>query len=108
MEFLRKRILHLSDIPRDLDSVITVDKKKEVDPQLACMAQDAVDEIWHNIVKLYKTGVHPGISVSIRHRGKVLMSRGIGLPLISHHILPLVNVIRTIANRTPKVDRLRP
>jgi CubicO group peptidase (beta-lactamase class C family) len=78
MKFLRKRILHLSDIPRDLDSVITVDKKKEVDPQLVGMAQDDVDEIWHRIVKLYKTGVHPGISVSIRHRGKVLMSRGIG------------------------------
>ena len=31
-----------------------------------------------------------------------------GLPLISHHILPLVNVIRTIANRTPKVEDLEP
>lgn len=78
MDFLRKRILHLSDIPRDLDSVITIDEKKEVDPQLVGMVQDDVDEIWHNIVKLYKTGVHPGISLSIRRQGKVLMSRGIG------------------------------
>ena len=31
-----------------------------------------------------------------------------GLPLISHHVLPLVNVIRTIANRTPKVEDLEP
>jgi len=78
MKFLRKRILHLSHIPRDLDSVITIDEKKEVDPQLVGMQQGDIDEIWHNIVKLYKTGVHPGISVSIRRQGKVLMSRGIG------------------------------
>ena len=56
MKFLRKRILHLSDIPGDIDSVISVDEKKEVDPQLVGMAQDDVDEIWHRIVKLYKTG----------------------------------------------------
>jgi CubicO group peptidase (beta-lactamase class C family) len=78
MKFLRKRILHLSHIPRDLDSVITIDEKKEVDPQLVGMQQGDIDEIWHNIVKLYKTGVHPGISVSIRRQGKILMSRGIG------------------------------
>jgi CubicO group peptidase (beta-lactamase class C family) len=78
MNFLRKRIFHLSQIPHDLESVITIDAKKEVDPQLVDMQQDDIDEIWHNIVKLYKTGVHPGISVSIRRQGKVLMSRGIG------------------------------
>ncbi len=78
MNFLRKRILHLSDIPGDLDSVISVDEKKEVDPQLVGMQREDVDEIWHRIVKLYKTGVHPGISVCIRRQGEVLMSRAIG------------------------------
>jgi CubicO group peptidase (beta-lactamase class C family) len=31
-----------------------------------------------------------------------------GLPLIAHHIPPLVNVIRSIGNRTPKVADLQP
>ncbi|MDH3994032.1 MAG: beta-lactamase family protein, partial [Gammaproteobacteria bacterium] len=31
-----------------------------------------------------------------------------GLPLVSHHIPPLVNVIRSIGNRTPKVTNVRP
>ena len=78
MDFLRKRILHLSDIPKDLDSVITIDARKEVDPQQVDMQSADVEAIWGNIVKLYKAGVHPGISLSIRRRGKILMSRGIG------------------------------
>ena len=78
MAILRKRVFHLSDIPRDLDSVITIDDKKEVDPRDVGMSAADVDEIWGNIVKVYKTGVHPAITVSIRRQGKVLMSRAIG------------------------------
>lgn len=78
MKRLRKRLFHLSDIPADVDSVITIDERSEVDPGQVGMSQDDVDEIWGNIVRLYKTGVHPGITVSIRRRGKILMSRGIG------------------------------
>jgi CubicO group peptidase (beta-lactamase class C family) len=78
MKFLRKRLLHLSDIPTDLDSVSSIDTKKEVDPQQVGMQQGDVDEIWSNVVKLYRAGVHPGISLCIRRQGEVLMSRGIG------------------------------
>ena len=78
MKRLRKRLFHLSDIPADVDSVITIDNRNEVDPRQVGMSQDDVDEIWGNIVRLYKTGVHPGITVSIRRQGKILMSRGIG------------------------------
>jgi CubicO group peptidase (beta-lactamase class C family) len=78
MEYLRKRVLHLSKIPRDLDSVITIDAKKEVDPQQVGMKQADVDEIWDNLIKVYKTGVHPAITVNIRRQGKILMSRAIG------------------------------
>ena len=78
MKRLRKRLFHLSDIPADVDSVITIDERSEVDPGQVGMSQDDVDEIWGNIVRLYKTGVHPGITVSIRRQGKILMSRGIG------------------------------
>ncbi|MFT6273974.1 MAG: CubicO group peptidase (beta-lactamase class C family) [Halioglobus sp.] len=78
MTFLRKRILHLSDIPSDLNSITSIDDKKEVDPQLVGMHQSDIDEIWHHVVNLYKCGVHPGISLSMRRQGKVLLSRGIG------------------------------
>lgn len=78
MEIVRKQLLHLSKIPKDLDSVITIDEAAETDPHELGISQAAVDRIWDNVIKLYKCGVHPGISVSIRHQNKVLMSRAIG------------------------------
>ena len=70
MDLVRGGILHLSKIPKDLDSVITIDSQQETDPRELEMSQADVDTIWDNIVKLYKCGVHPGISVSIRRRGE--------------------------------------
>ncbi|MDH3994444.1 MAG: beta-lactamase family protein [Gammaproteobacteria bacterium] len=78
MKFLRKRVLQLSPIPRDLDSVITIDSKNEVDPGLVGLQQSTVDHIWDQIIKVYKTGVHPAITISLRHQGEILMSRSIG------------------------------
>ena len=78
MKLLRQHLLHLSDIPRDLDAITTIDRKQEVDPQEVGLLHADVEAIWDNIVKVYKTGVHPAITACIRHRGKVLMSRAIG------------------------------
>lgn len=78
MEFLRKNVLQLSRIPKHLDSVTTIDSKREVDPRDVGMRGDDVNAIWDNVVKLYKTGTHPAITLSIRRQGKLLMSRGIG------------------------------
>ena len=78
MKLLRKHVFHLSDIPRDLDSVINIDSKKEIDPHEVGLLQSDVDKIWDNIIKVYKTGVHPAITACIRHQGKVLLSRSIG------------------------------
>ncbi len=78
MEFLRKRLLHLSRIPADLDSVTTIDRRAETDPQDVGVRQRDVDEIWDRVRDVYRTGVHPAITVSIRRQGKVLLSRAIG------------------------------
>ncbi len=78
MKLLRKHVFHLSDIPGDLESVTTIDRKSEVDPHEVGLLQSDVDHLWDNIVKIYKTGVHPAITACIRHQGKVLLSRSIG------------------------------
>jgi CubicO group peptidase (beta-lactamase class C family) len=78
MKLLRKHLLHVSDIPRDLDSVITIDSRQEVDPREVGLLQSDVDHIWDAIIRVYKTGVHPAITACIRHQGKVLLSRAIG------------------------------
>jgi len=78
MKLLRRHLFHLSDIPQDLDSVTTIDHKAEVDPRDVGLLEADADAIWDNILKVYRTGVHPAITISVRHRGKVLMSRAIG------------------------------
>jgi len=42
------------------------------------ISQADLDAIWDQVLKLYRSGTHPGISISIRRKGKVLMSRAIG------------------------------
>ena len=78
MKLLRKHVFHLSDIPRDLDSVINIDRKIEVDPQTVGLLQTDMEKIWDKVIQVYKTGVHPAITACIRHRGKVVLSRSIG------------------------------
>jgi CubicO group peptidase (beta-lactamase class C family) len=78
MNLLRKRLFHLSRIPRDLDPVITIDRETETDPGDLSIQTGDVDAIWEQVLRLYRCGVHPGISIHLRHRGKVLMSRAVG------------------------------
>jgi CubicO group peptidase (beta-lactamase class C family) len=78
MKLLRKHVFHLSEIPRDLDAVINIDTKQEIDPREVGLLQSDVDRIWDDIIKVYRTGVHPAITACVRHQGKVLLSRSIG------------------------------
>ena len=78
MGFIRKRVLQLSRIPKDLDSVTSINRDREVDPRDVGMSHADLDGIWDQVLKLYRTGTHPAITVCIRRQGKTLLSRGIG------------------------------
>ena len=78
MTAIKRRLLNLSAIPRNLDEVTTIDQRVEVDPRDVGLDPADVDAIWNQVTRLYRSGVHPGISVSIRRQGQVLLSRGIG------------------------------
>jgi CubicO group peptidase (beta-lactamase class C family) len=70
--------MRLSAIPRDLDPLIRIDAGKEVDPQSVGMSRADVDRIWGDVIKVYRTGVHPAITINLRRRGKIVMARSIG------------------------------
>jgi CubicO group peptidase (beta-lactamase class C family) len=78
MSFIRQRVMRLSSIPRDLDAVTRIDTKKEVDPESVGMSQADVERIWDHVIKVYRTGVHPAITINVRHQGKIVMARSIG------------------------------
>jgi CubicO group peptidase (beta-lactamase class C family) len=41
-------------------------------------SDDAAERIWADVVALYRSGMHPGIQVCIRHDGDVVVDRAIG------------------------------
>lgn len=66
------------DVPDDLGTVTTIDAAEEVDPTAVDVAPGAVRAIWRSVQNTYRTGFHPGISLVIRRRGRLLVSRALG------------------------------
>lgn len=77
MNRLARRALHTCHTPKDLASVTFRDVAGE-NPASVGVSTEAVDAIWHSVEGLYRTGVHPGIQLSVRHRGEQVLHRAIG------------------------------
>ena len=68
---------NLIAVPRDLASV-THQGARETRPQDAELKAGSVDKIWRAVEAMYRTGLHPGIQLVVRRRGKVVLDRSIG------------------------------
>lgn len=75
MLFVGKRRVQVAD---DLADVTTIDHEAECDPVEAEMTTAGVNLIWHRIEGLYRTGVHPAITLVLRRRGKIVIKRSVG------------------------------
>lgn len=64
------------EVPRDLDGLTTVGE--ETSPHEGGMTRDAVEDIWESVIRLYRSGVHPAISLCLRREGAVVLNRAIG------------------------------
>lgn len=78
MAFLRQKLLRLSPVPGDLDEVIRIDARREADPEALGLARENLDRVWDEALRVYRSGVHPAITINLRYRGKVVMARSIG------------------------------
>lgn len=58
--------------------LVTTRGAREVDPRSVGLTQDDVEAIWRAIVRYYKTGLHPSITICLRRRGKIILDRSIG------------------------------
>jgi len=72
------RLGNLIHLPDSLSEVTTIDRTHEVDPVGVGLTTEGVESIWRSVEDIYKTGTHPGISLSVRRQGKVILSRAIG------------------------------
>ncbi len=69
-------VLHRCEVPRDLASVTT--RGAEVDPAAVGLSSEDVEAIWRSVTNLYRSGIHPAISVCLRRHGQVVLDRAIG------------------------------
>lgn len=65
-------------VPDDLASVTTINVDAEVDPRSLDVPQDAAEQIWRRVRRLYRSGMHPAIQLCVRRHGEVLLDRAIG------------------------------
>jgi CubicO group peptidase (beta-lactamase class C family) len=75
---VRNLIVESADVPRNLDSVTQSAAEDEVPPESAGMTPDSVSAIWRAVLNMYATGMHPGVSLTLRRHGKVVIKRAIG------------------------------
>lgn len=65
-------------VPKDLASVTRIDRAAECAPQDVGLDSAGVEAIWSTVERFYRTATHPAITVMLRRRGRVVMSRAIG------------------------------
>jgi len=65
------------DVPDDLREV-THSSEREVSPRQVGVRKSALEAVWTAVENLYRSGVHPGIQISIRRRGEIVLDRAIG------------------------------
>ncbi|KRA37642.1 MULTISPECIES: serine hydrolase domain-containing protein [unclassified Nocardioides] len=63
-------------IPKDLDAVTTIGV--EADPESVGMTAAGIDRIWDGTRSLYRSGIHPAITLCVRRRGEIVLNRAIG------------------------------
>jgi CubicO group peptidase (beta-lactamase class C family) len=62
-------------VPRDPEEVLDVGAE---DPGGADVPAADVERVWDAVVALYRTGVHPALSLCVRRHGVVVLNRAIG------------------------------
>lgn len=64
-------------LPRDLDSIITIDPN-ECAPEEAGLTPQAVESIWNDTLKFYRSGMHPMVNICLRRNNKIVLNRTLG------------------------------
>ena len=74
---LRKHFRPIA-VPDDLEPITDIDKRREVAPEEVGLESRAVEAIWGDMQKLYRSGMYPFLSICLRREGRILLNRSIG------------------------------
>lgn len=73
---LARQMFNVIPAPEDLAPITYIDTNAE-QPSVD-LPEGAVESVWRSVERLYRTGVHPGLQLSVRHRGRLVLNRAIG------------------------------
>lgn len=65
-------------MPEDLGSITTRDAAAECEPYAGDLRKHDVAAVWAGVETMFRSGLYPAISFSLRRRGRVLLKRAIG------------------------------
>ena len=63
-------------IPDDLEPITSI--ADEADPEPLGLPRATIEHIWKGAVDLYRSGVHPALTLCVRRHGRVVLDRAIG------------------------------
>ena len=63
-------------VPSDLESITTIGT--EAPPDAGGLEHTAIDRIWSAAESLFRSGVHPAVSLCVRREGEVVLDRSLG------------------------------
>lgn len=65
-------------LPDDPNRVTRIDRAAECDPQDAGMDRAGVERIWSAVEAMYRTRLHPSVTLVLRRHGRLVIKRAIG------------------------------
>lgn len=68
---------NLIRIPRSLEDITHV-SQDEVNPDTVDLKPQVIEDIWSATEQIYKSRTMPAISLAVRHRGELILNRGLG------------------------------
>jgi len=75
---VERKVFHGMVVPEDLPSLTKIDPAESKDNQRSGIPQDVVEGIWAAAEDVFRSGMHPYVSVCLRRHGEMVLNRTLG------------------------------
>ncbi len=75
---VERKIFHGMVVPEDLSSLTTIDPAESKNTERSGISQEVAENIWAAAENVFRTGMHPYISVCLRRHGEMVLNRSLG------------------------------
>ncbi len=78
LKTIGRRLLRGIEVPAELSALTDIDPAEVRDPEATGLADADVAAIWAAVEELFRSGMHPMVSLCLRRRGQVVLNRSLG------------------------------